>query len=79
MEPATFRLAILRPIPDDRLQALQAALEAQGSPPIAMVREGASVAFSGPTASFMLRSRVFQALADLWGHGEWQRAFQAVD
>lgn len=79
MEPATHALEILQPQPDHLWARLTAALEAQGSPPIGMRREGGRVVFAAATGAFMLRARVTDAVAAVWDHDPWQRVFRPLD
>src|SRR3712207_547017 len=79
MEPSTFRLAIVRPQPEDRWSALRAELAAQGAPTISMSRREGSVSFEALTGEFMLAARVAQALDAVWGHGQAWRAFSPVE
>jgi hypothetical protein len=75
MEPAVYRLAILRPQPPDVWARFQAVLDAQGSPRIGVEQRDGTVTFEAATGDFMVRARVADALDAVWGHGEWQRVF----
>lgn len=79
MEPATFRLTILRPPPTEAWERLRRELEEQGAPAIAVGREEDTVQFRCQTGSFMLRARVYHALDAVWGHGESRRRFRAQE
>lgn len=79
MEPATFRLTILRPPSTEAWERLRRELEEQGAPPIALGREDGTVEFACRTGTFMLRARVYHALDVVWGHGESRRLFRAEE
>jgi hypothetical protein len=77
MQPATHRLAILRPPPEEQWDRLQAELDRDG-PPIAMSRQDGSVEFTAATWEPILRAHVAEALEAVWGHGEAWRTFGAA-
>jgi hypothetical protein len=79
MEPASYLLAIVRPVGPDVWTRLRAELDDQGDPAIAFERRTGTVRFQAATGDFMLRSRVAAALETVCGHGEWLRAFRELD
>jgi hypothetical protein len=79
MEPASYLLAIVRPVGSDVWARLRAELDDQGDPSIAFERHDGTVRFQAATGDFMLRSRVAAALETVCGHGEWLRAFRELD
>jgi hypothetical protein len=79
MEPASHRLIILAPQPDETWARLKRVLDESGSPPIAMDRTASTVTFTADTGDFMLRARVADALMTVCDHGEWRRCFAPED
>lgn len=77
MEPARLRLIVpAEPATVDRLAAV---LAEQSAPRISVARDGSAVlALECATGQMMLRSRVMQALEDIYGP-DWPRLVETSD